>query len=161
MNGKSPQQRIVIGMIDGLGLDYMTAQPLPALHHMATMGLRRDVAAIMPTVTNVNNVSISCGALPNEHGLTGNSYYNAERGEAAPAGAGFVVARAAVSGRDHCRVPRGHGVVVFVSVSARPVLTMTRMFAPARSVTGGVTGRGATCDDSMPSRLAMSAASAS
>ena len=36
----------------------------------------------MPTVTNVNNVSISCGALPHEHGLTGNSYYNTARGEA-------------------------------------------------------------------------------
>jgi phosphonoacetate hydrolase len=75
-------QRIVIGMIDGLGIDYVVAQPLPALHHMAAMGFRRDVTAIMPTVTNVNNVSISCGALPDEHGLTGNSYYNAERGKA-------------------------------------------------------------------------------
>jgi phosphonoacetate hydrolase len=44
--------------------------------------MRHDVKAIMPTVTNVNNVSISCGVLPSEHGLTGNSYYNERTGEA-------------------------------------------------------------------------------
>ena len=49
---------------------------------MATAGLHREVTAIMPTVTNVNNVSISCSALPREHGLTGNSYYNENTGEA-------------------------------------------------------------------------------
>ena len=76
------EQRIVIGMIDGFGVDYAAAQPMPSFQHMARSGLRRDVKAIMPTVTNVNNVSISCSALPSEHGLTGNSYYNEETGEA-------------------------------------------------------------------------------
>jgi len=75
-------QRIVIGMIDGLGLDYLTAQPMPNLRQMAASGMHRDVTAIMPTVTNVNNVSISCSALPREHGLTGNSYFNETTGEA-------------------------------------------------------------------------------
>ena len=75
-------QRIVIGMIDGLGTDYFAAQPMPSMKQMAAAGLHRDVRAIMPTVTNVNNVSISCSALPREHGLTGNSYYNEQTGEA-------------------------------------------------------------------------------
>jgi len=75
-------QRIVIGMIDGLGLDYLAAQSMPNMRHMTAAGLQRDVTAIMPTVTNVNNVSISCSALPREHGLTGNSYYNEATGEA-------------------------------------------------------------------------------
>jgi phosphonoacetate hydrolase len=75
-------QRIVVGMIDGFGLDYFAAQPLPALQHMAQAGLVREVKAIMPTVTNVNNVSISCSRLPREHGLTGNSCYNVATGEA-------------------------------------------------------------------------------
>jgi phosphonoacetate hydrolase len=75
-------QRIVIGMIDGFGTDYFAAQPMPNLTRMAASGLHREVSAIMPTVTNVNNVSISCSALPNEHGLTGNSYYNETTGEA-------------------------------------------------------------------------------
>jgi phosphonoacetate hydrolase len=55
---------------------------MPVLKHMAEAGFRCDVKAIMPTVTNVNNVSISCGALPSEHGLTGNSYYNETTGAA-------------------------------------------------------------------------------
>src|SRR6202008_1995648 len=69
-------------MIDGLGTDYFAAQPIPTLRQMAAAGLHREVTAIMPTVTNVNNVSISCSAMPFEHGLTGNSYYNEQTGEA-------------------------------------------------------------------------------
>ncbi len=60
----------------------MDTLPKPNLKHMAAAGLTSNVKAIMPTVTNVNNVSISCGALPSEHGLTGNSYYNERTGEA-------------------------------------------------------------------------------
>jgi phosphonoacetate hydrolase len=82
MNPENLNQRIVVGMIDGFGTDYFAAQPMPSLKHMATAGFQREVKAIMPTVTNVNNVSISCSALPREHGLTGNSYYNEETGEA-------------------------------------------------------------------------------
>jgi phosphonoacetate hydrolase len=82
MNAPLLQQRVVIGMIDGFGTDYLAAQPLRTIERMIAEGMRRDVQAIMPTVTNVNNVSISCGVLPSEHGLTGNSYYNEESGEA-------------------------------------------------------------------------------
>ena len=82
MNGVIPQQRIVIGMIDGFGVDYLAAQALPSITAMCEAGLHRNVRAIMPTVTNVNNVSINCGVLPSEHGLTGNSYYNEGTGEA-------------------------------------------------------------------------------
>jgi len=82
MKSALPQQRIVIGMIDGFGTDYFGAQTLPAIDHMSKAGVYHDVQAIMPTVTNVNNVSISCGVLPSEHGLTGNSYFNEGTGEA-------------------------------------------------------------------------------
>lgn len=82
MNPAQTQQRIVVGMIDGFGLDYYAAQPLPHLRRMAAAGLEREVRAVMPTVTNVNNVSISCSALPEAHGLTGNSYYNSGSGKA-------------------------------------------------------------------------------
>jgi phosphonoacetate hydrolase len=78
----APHQRIVIGMIDGLGTDYLSAQEMPNLRHMGRHGLQCEVRAVMPTVTNVNNVSISCSALPSEHGLTGNSYYNEQTAEA-------------------------------------------------------------------------------
>ncbi len=75
-------QRYVVAMLDGFGLDYYASHPMPNLRALARSGLACDVKAIMPTVTNVNNVSISCGALPDAHGLTGNSYYNEARGEA-------------------------------------------------------------------------------
>src|SRR5262249_15629811 len=36
-----------------------------------------------PSVTNVNNVSICCGAYPEAHGIIGNSYYDPAAGSAA------------------------------------------------------------------------------
>jgi phosphonoacetate hydrolase len=90
---------MVIGMIDGFGTDYFAAQPMPNLAHMAASGLHREVSAIMPTVTNVNNVSISCSALPREHGLTGNSYYNESTGEADYMESGDFLLRPTISQR--------------------------------------------------------------
>jgi phosphonoacetate hydrolase len=40
------------------------------------------VSGVFPSVTNVNNVSIACGSWPAEHGITANSYYDAETGRA-------------------------------------------------------------------------------
>jgi phosphonoacetate hydrolase len=92
-------QRMVVGMIDGFGTDYFAAQPMPNLAHMAASGLHCEVSAIMPTVTNVNNVSISCSALPNAHGLTGNSYYNENTGEADYMESGDFLLRPTISQR--------------------------------------------------------------
>ncbi|QBD75870.1 nucleotide pyrophosphatase [Ktedonosporobacter rubrisoli] len=74
------QQRVVIGMIDGMGMEYFTAQELPALRQLAARGLFRQVSGLMPSITNVNNVSICCGAYPAEHGITGNSYFDPLQG---------------------------------------------------------------------------------
>jgi phosphonoacetate hydrolase len=76
------KQRIVIGMYDGFGMDYMAANPLPAFRFMAEHGFFKPVSAVFPTVTNVNNASICCGTWPKEHGITGNSYFNEQSGEA-------------------------------------------------------------------------------
>jgi phosphonoacetate hydrolase len=75
------QQRIVVSMIDGFGVDYFAASQLHTLHHMAAAGLHRTVQAVVPTVANSNNVSICCGAMPREHGITGNYYFNEATGE--------------------------------------------------------------------------------
>lgn len=69
-------QRIVIAMIDGLGTDYFAASEMPRVKAMAANGFHKTVSAVMPTVTNANNASICCGAFPDEHGITGNSYYD-------------------------------------------------------------------------------------
>jgi phosphonoacetate hydrolase len=76
------KQRIVIGMYDGLGLDYLEASPLPGFRFMAEQGFFKRVSAVFPTVTNANNASICCGAWPKDHGITGNSYFNEQTGEA-------------------------------------------------------------------------------
>jgi phosphonoacetate hydrolase len=76
------KQRIVIGMYDGFGMDYMEASPLPGFRSMAEHGFFKQVSAVFPTVTNANNASICCGTWPKEHGITGNSYFNEVTGEA-------------------------------------------------------------------------------
>jgi phosphonoacetate hydrolase len=45
-------------------------------------GFYRPVSAVFPSVTNVNNASISCGAWPAEHGICANSYFDEESGQA-------------------------------------------------------------------------------
>jgi phosphonoacetate hydrolase len=75
-------QRIVIGMYDGFGMDYLEASCLPSLRFMAEQGFFKRVSAVFPTVTNANNASICCGAWPKDHGITGNSYFNEQTGEA-------------------------------------------------------------------------------
>jgi phosphonoacetate hydrolase len=76
------KQRIVIGMYDGFGMDYLGASCMPSLRFMAEQGFFKRVSAVFPTVTNANNASICCGAWPKEHGITGNSYFNEQTGAA-------------------------------------------------------------------------------
>jgi phosphonoacetate hydrolase len=76
------KQRIVIGMYDGFGMDYFEASTMTAFRFMTEHGLFKRVNAVFPTVTNANNASICCGAWPKEHGITGNSYFNEQTGEA-------------------------------------------------------------------------------
>jgi len=63
-------------------MDYLEASRLPSLRLMAERGFFKRVSAVFPTVTNTNNASICCGAWPKEHGITGNSYFNEQTGEA-------------------------------------------------------------------------------
>jgi len=76
------KQRVVIGMIDGFGMDYYDHNELPVLKSMGSHGLFNRVSAVYPTVTNTNNVSICCGAWPSDHGITGNSYFDEKSGTA-------------------------------------------------------------------------------
>ena len=39
-------------------------------------GFSKTVHGVMPSVTNVNNASICCGSWPEEHGITGNSFFD-------------------------------------------------------------------------------------
>lgn len=78
MKNSNMHQRIVIGLLDGLGLPCYEASSMPFLKRMADDGLFRKVHGVFPSVTNVNNVSICCGSWPDKHGISANSYYDRE-----------------------------------------------------------------------------------
>mgnify|MGYP000073680994 CR=1 FL=1 len=73
-------QRLVVGMLDGFGVDYFESGPMPVLKAMAREGLYRQVECVIPSVTNANNTSICCGAWPEAHGLTGNVWFDETTG---------------------------------------------------------------------------------
>jgi phosphonoacetate hydrolase len=70
------QQRTVVIMFDGFGLDYLQQSDMPTLSRWQRDGLYQRVRGVMPSVTNANNASICCGCFPGEHGITGNSYFD-------------------------------------------------------------------------------------
>jgi phosphonoacetate hydrolase len=75
-----PFQRAVVIMCDGFGLGYLAASEMPTLARWRSEGVFRPVRATMPSVTNTNNASICCGVWPEEHGITGNSYFDPRAG---------------------------------------------------------------------------------
>ncbi len=73
-------RRVVVLMVDGLGVEYWRASAMPTLHGWAKSGIFKEVSGVMPSVTNANNASICCGCYPTEHGITGNSYLDEKTG---------------------------------------------------------------------------------
>lgn len=71
----------LIILIDGGDPAYFEAASTPNLDAIASQGARFIVSCQMPSVTNVNNVSMICGAPPAAHGITANYFLNAETGE--------------------------------------------------------------------------------
>ena len=77
---KGPPQRTVVIMFDGFGIDYLSASKMPVLDQWKRDGLFKPVKGLMPSVTNINNASICCGVWPETHGITGNTYFDEQRG---------------------------------------------------------------------------------
>src|SRR5215468_1215837 len=73
-------QRAVVIMFDGFGLEYMEKSAMPTLAAWRRQGLFRRCRATMPSVTNANNASICTGVWPDQHGITGNSYFDERAG---------------------------------------------------------------------------------
>ena len=73
--------RALIILIDGGDPAYFEASPTPNLDSIESEGERYIVSGQMPSVTNVNNVSMICGAPPATHGITANYFLNADTGE--------------------------------------------------------------------------------
>lgn len=77
------QQRIVVSMMDGLGMNYFQPEVMPYTTSLCEKGFYKQVSAVFPSVTNVNNVSICCGEWPAQHGIIANSYFDVEKNEPA------------------------------------------------------------------------------
>jgi len=74
-------QRVVIIMFDGFDPRYLAASNMPVLAQWKRDGIYKQVTGVMPSVTNVNNASICCGAWPETHGIIANSYFDEKSGE--------------------------------------------------------------------------------
>jgi phosphonoacetate hydrolase len=74
-------QRVVVIMFDGFGSDYFAESKMPVLGQWKREGIYKQVAGVMPSVTNANNASICCGAWPETHGIVANSYFDEKSGE--------------------------------------------------------------------------------
>jgi len=71
-------QRICVVMFDGFGSDYYENSPMPTLKSWERNGFYKRIQGVMPSVTNTNMAGICCGVHANEHGITGNSYWDAD-----------------------------------------------------------------------------------
>jgi len=131
LNGRRygyPAHPTVVICVDGCEPDYLdrarSAGLLPSLSRAMSEGYAGLAAAVMPTFTNPNNISIVTGAPPSVHGISGNYYLDRATGrEIMMTDASLLrsetllgkfsqagVATAAVTAKDKLRKALGHGL---------------------------------------------------
>jgi phosphonoacetate hydrolase len=71
-------QRLCVVLLDGFGPEYLERSPMPTLKAWAKEGFHKHIQGAMPTVTNTNAADLCCGVHADEHGITGNSYWDAD-----------------------------------------------------------------------------------
>ena len=128
------QSTTVLMVIDGLDPEYLAASPATNLGQLAKDGFRVDASAVMPTVTNVNNVSLITGSYPEVHGINSNFWLNRSSGEEVYTESGEFIGcetmfqRAAqqgartllVTAKDKLRTLLGDGTTLSVSSECPP-----------------------------------------
>ena len=67
--------------LDGFDPAYLAATDTPGWDAVAAAGSSGECESAMPSLTNVNNLSIVTGAFPSEHGITANTYYDDSTGD--------------------------------------------------------------------------------
>jgi phosphonoacetate hydrolase len=72
---RTPQRACVV-LFDGFGTDYYEASTMPTLKQWAKTGFHKRIRGVMPSVTNTNTAGLCCGVHADEHGITGNSYWD-------------------------------------------------------------------------------------
>ena len=69
-------RKTLVICLDGCGPDYLERSETPCLDDLGRRGFQKIVSSMIPSVTNVNNVSICTGAFPEAHGITTNFYFD-------------------------------------------------------------------------------------
>jgi phosphonoacetate hydrolase len=67
-------------LLDGFGTDYYEQSLMPTLKAWARQGFFKRIRGVMSSVTNTNVAGLCCGVHADEHGITGNSYWDADAG---------------------------------------------------------------------------------
>ena len=75
------RRKILILCIDAGSHDYLAASDLPNIQELAKSGFYVHANAVIPSVTNVNNVSIATGTFPETHGITTNYHVDRATGK--------------------------------------------------------------------------------
>lgn len=75
------RRKVLILCIDAGSHDYLAASDIPTLQELAESGFYRHANAVIPSVTNVNNVSIATGTFPETHGITTNYHVDRTTGK--------------------------------------------------------------------------------
>ena len=75
------KRKVLILCIDAGGHDYLEASEVPNIQKLADAGFYQHVSSVIPSVTNVNNVSIATGSFPDTHGITTNYHVDRETGK--------------------------------------------------------------------------------
>jgi phosphonoacetate hydrolase len=72
------RRKVLILTLDGTGPEYLEAADTPNLRALSEEGFWKTGRCVMPSVTNVNNVSIATGCFPLEHGISSNYWFDPE-----------------------------------------------------------------------------------
>jgi phosphonoacetate hydrolase len=75
------RRKILILCIDAGSHEYLAASDLPTIRQLAKTGFYVHANAVIPSVTNVNNVSIATGTFPKTHGITTNYHVDRTTGK--------------------------------------------------------------------------------
>lgn len=68
-------------MVDGFDPEYLQACNIPNIDEVCSRGFLKIGRSMMPSVTNVNNVSLVTGLYPGSHGINCNYWLNSETGQ--------------------------------------------------------------------------------
>lgn len=74
------RRKILLVCLDGCCPEYIRAANTPVLDALAREGFYTEGSSVVPSVTNVNNVSILTGSFPRDHGITSNYWYDRRTG---------------------------------------------------------------------------------